>query len=680
LKLEKEKPVVLSADDDPNAHILLKRAFAKAGIDAVLMLVSDGSELIDYLAGEGKFADRAGFPLPDLLLLDLKMPRISGFGALEYIRSETRFKELQVIVFSTSNQECDIKKAYALGCNCYFVKPCQFEELVRLMRQINTTFLRKEEPAGKSCEKLTSSFYRDACPAERTDLPMKRSATSQKNFAASPEMFKSLVEQVKDYAIFMLDMEGRILTWNEGARRVKGYETSEIIGKPFSVLYPGGDVEANKPQFELRMAREMGRYEEQGWRVRKDGARFWANVIITPLRAPDGSFVGYATITRDMTQAKLQEESFQRLLESEERFRLLVEQVKDYAIFMLDPKGFVISWNQGAKRIKGYNSDEIIGKHFSIFYTPDAIASDHPAKELAIAIREGRYEEEGWRVRKDGTRFWANVVITALWDKRGNLNGFAKVTRDLTQRKFQEDSLRQKTDALESFAHTLSHDLRAPLRALSSFAEILREDFEKLPQPERELYLDKIIKSAQSMNQLVDDVLKLSQVTLAAAPEQTVSLSEILDETLALLEVQIKETGAQIKIQTPLPYIKANRTLMVQVFTNLLSNSLKFTRPRQKPKVEISVLEEKAVCRIRFKDDGIGIPEKFLSSIFNVFERGSAAPETGGSGVGLAIVKSAVERIGGNISVRSRENEGSEFTLRLPCDGFAMVEQSPRAD
>ena len=249
------------------------------------------------------------------------------------------------------------------------------------------------------------------------------------------ELHRLLVESVDDYAIFALDPDGFILSWNAGAQRFKGYTADEIIGKHFSIFYPPEKIAEGFPDYELREAARVGRFEDEGWRVRKDGTRFWANVVITALRDPSGRLVGYAKVTRDLTERRLAEDA---LRESEERFRLIVQNVKDYAIFMLDPTGHVTTWNEGAQRIKGYTADEIIGQHFSVFYPPDVAASGHPQHELDIAKQKGVYEEEGWRVRKDGSRFWANVVITALRREDGSLLGFAKVTRDLTERRASE--------------------------------------------------------------------------------------------------------------------------------------------------------------------------------------------------------------------------------------------------
>ncbi|MET0250909.1 MAG: PAS domain S-box protein, partial [Novosphingobium sp.] len=247
-----------------------------------------------------------------------------------------------------------------------------------------------------------------------------------------------LVQSVIDYAIYMLDPQGNVVSWNAGAQRFKGYRAEEIIGQHFSRFYPAEDRADGVPERALRTALGEGRFEAEGWRVRKDGTRFWASVVIDPIRDEEGHHVGFAKVTRDLTERKQAEEALRR---SEERFRLLVQSVTDYAIYMLDPDGLVTSWNAGAERFKGYRAEEIIGRHFSQFYLDEDRAAGVPARALATALNEGRFEAEGWRRRKDGTRFWASVVIDPVRDPAGTLIGFAKITRDLTERKLAREAL-----------------------------------------------------------------------------------------------------------------------------------------------------------------------------------------------------------------------------------------------
>ena len=304
------------------------------------------------------------------------------------------------------------------------------------------------------------------------------SGTTVKELRPSEEPFHHLVDAVIDYAIYMLDPDGRVTTWNAGARRAKGYTAEEIIGRHFSVFYTAADRAAGKPERILEAVRQSGHYVEEGWRVRKDGTEFWANVSITLLRDDEGNVRGFAKVTRDLTERNLTEEELRR---AEERFRLLVDSVEDYAIYMLDPAGTVTSWNRGAERMKGYRADEIIGQPFSVFFPEEDVQNGKPTRELEAARTDGRAEDEGWRVRKDGTRFWAMATLTALRDAHGEQVGFAKVTRDLTARREAEDRSREllREHAARSAAEQAAQQIRESEerhRALSQRLEVVFEN------------------------------------------------------------------------------------------------------------------------------------------------------------------------------------------------------------
>jgi PAS domain S-box-containing protein len=259
-----------------------------------------------------------------------------------------------------------------------------------------------------------------------------------------PEFFRLLVDCVKDYAIFMINPSGEVLSWNRGAELLKGYQASDIVGRSIARFYTEEDRHAGKPRRLLHIAATEGRVEDEGWRVRKDGTRFWANAVITALYNADGRLRGYAEVTRDVSERRRADEALKL---TEEKFRVLVERVKDYAILMLDPLGRITSWNEGAARIKGYRAEEVLGQHFSRFYPREDVLLGKPERHLQVAAAEGRCEAEGWRVRKDGARFWANVVITALKDDAGRLIGFSKVTRDFTERKRADQKFRALLEA-----------------------------------------------------------------------------------------------------------------------------------------------------------------------------------------------------------------------------------------
>jgi PAS domain S-box-containing protein len=380
--------------DDSRANLLSLRVILEhLGLN--LVEARSGEEAIGLLQKQ-EFA---------VVLLDVLMPGISGLETASLIRSECRFPHTPIIFLTASDiDRSQTEEAYRLGAVDFLVKPVLPVALQAKVRSFVELFQDKQ----------------------RT----KREA----------DQLRLLVHGTTEYAIFMLDPEGRVLTWNAGAERFKGYKAEEIIGQHFTKFYPQEAIDRGWPAHELKVATAEGRFEDEGWRIRKDGSRFWANVVITALRDEQGQLRGFSKVTRDLTERKKAEELLRR---SEEKFRLLVEGANDYAIFLLDPQGNIASWNAGAERIKGYEAGEIIGQHFSKFYPQEAIDRGWPAHELKVATAEGRFEDEGWRVRKDGTQFWANVVITALHDDAGNFRGFSKITRDMTERKKAEENDRR---------------------------------------------------------------------------------------------------------------------------------------------------------------------------------------------------------------------------------------------
>ena len=481
------------------------------------------------------------------------------------------------------------------------------------------------------------------------------------------EAYRLLVTSILDYAIFMLDPQGRVVSWNKGAQRIKGYKADEILGKHFSVFYPPNDVASHRPQFELKVAERDGCYEENGWRIRKDGSMFWANVVITAVRDGKGDLVGFAKVTRDLTDRKHAEEA---LRQSEERYRLLVESVKDYAIFMLDPQGRVVSWNEGAQRIKGYKASEIIGEHFSTFYTAPDRARGHPAEELRIAMREGAYEEEGPRVRKDGTTFWASVVITALYGANGEHRGFAKVTRDLTTRREAEERIRRQAQEyqdlsreMESFSYTVAHDLRAPLRAVIHLADILVQD-EDMPAPERKELLRTLRQSAERMGQLVEDLLNLSRAhkgTFEAAP---IDLSALAREVVDNLPSPPRREGVDVRIH-PGMRAQGDARLVRIVLENLLGNAFKFTRRTQAPTIEVGATEQDGREVFFVRDNGVGFDPAAASTLFRPFQRLHPANDYEGTGIGLATVQRVVRRHGGEAWATAAPGQGATFFFTL---------------
>ena len=516
----------------------------------------------------------------------------------------------------------------------------------------------------------------------------------------SQERFRLLVESVRDYAIFMLDRHGNVLTWNAGAERFKGYRADEIIGCHFSRFYPPEALARGLPAEELDVAARDGSFEDEGWRVRKDGSLFWANVVITAMRDETGELIGYAKVTRDLTQRRNHEEAL-RL--SEERFRLMIEGVADYAIFMLDVNGRVATWNVGAQRIKGYTADDIVGQHFSIFYPQDAKDSGWPEHELREATATGRFVDTGWRLRKDGSAFWANVTITAMRDESGRLLGFAKLTRDMTESKRVEAIVtanQQREEILDAersarmaaqratrlkdeFLATLSHELRTPLSAILGWTQILLKGLSATPEDQRRA-IEVIDRNARAQVQLIDDLLDLSRIMTGKLRLDLQQVS-MLDVVQAAVDSATPAAAAKnIRLRSLLDpsrmVVNGDAGRLQQVVWNLLTNAVKFT-----PKGgQIQVLLQRVNSHVELSvaDNGIGIPDGFIGQVFDRFSQrdGSTTRAHGGLGLGLAICKQLVELHGGVIRASSPgEGQGSTFFVELPLSILQVEAERARA-
>ncbi|MDB5193722.1 MAG: histidine kinase [Segetibacter sp.] len=531
---------------------------------------------------------------------------------------------------------------------------------------LSANFEEKNVLRGYNC------ILRDISERKQLDLDLRK----------SEERYRLMVEGVQDYGIFMLDPKGNILTWNEGAKRTKGYNQNEIIGKHFSIFYTLQDIEDGKPPRELLIASTTGKYEEEAWRVKKNGSVFWANVVITALYNETNILVGFSKVTRDLTVRKENEEL---LRQSEERYRLLVEQVTDYGIFMLDEKGRIISWNEGAKKIKGYAAEEIIGKYFSIFYPEEDILNGKPAYELKVAMEVGKYEEEGWRIKKDGTLFWANVVITAVYNHDNILIGFSKVTRDLTERKASERELRDSYDRyrnlaeelkitnkflsnaneeLEQFTSIVSHDLQEPVRTIRSFLQLIEIKMHEGQEVDLKTYIAKAIKASNRMKELIQNVLDYSQLAKVEIKREPVNVEELLSETLQNIKTSADAAGASIAVESEVETVYGDRVQLVQLLQNLVSNAVKFTNGN-KPEVTIKSTLENGQVKFAVSDNGIGISESNVTKIFEIFRRLNSPKAYPGTGIGLAICKKIVDRHKGKIWTVSELGKGTTFYFTI---------------
>lgn len=507
----------------------------------------------------------------------------------------------------------------------------------------------------------------------------------------SERRFRLMIDAVKDYALFMLDTTGRVASWNAGAERIKQYRAEEIIGSHFSRFYPPEDVQSGKPEWELKAAIKDGRVEDEGWRVRKDGSRFWANVVITAIRDEAGRLLGFAKVTRDVSERK---KALEQLRVSEERFRLLIQGVKDYAIFMLTPEGRVASWNTGAQRINGYAPDEILGKSIAVFYPPEVVAAGKIERELVLAEKEGSFEEEGIRVRKDGSRFFADVILTAIKDDAGKLLGFAKVTRDITERKKAEQALRESNEELErrvqertaelekanrlkdNFLATLSHELRTPLTPMLGWARMIRSGQLDTAGVDRGIQV--IERNVQLQTRIIEDLLDISRIVAGKLQIESkpVGLAQIIEAAMEVVRTsaEAKSIGFEFKMLGSVGPILGDPARLQQVVWNLLSNAIRFTPNHGKVTVELRKAGGQAELRII--DSGEGISAEYLPHVFERFSQADSSSRRrhGGLGIGLSIVKHLVEQHGGTVEASSPGlGKGATFTVRFPVSNQVLV-------
>ena len=490
--------------------------------------------------------------------------------------------------------------------------------------------------------------------------------------------FELLVDAITDYAVYLLDEDGYVASWNRGAQRFKGYTPQEIIGQHFSVFYTPEDLATGLPARALKTAAEDGRFEQEGWRVRKDGTRFWTSVVIDPVRDESGVLIGYAKVTRDITD-KLEAE--RRLRESEQRFRLLVQGVRDYAIYLLDPDGHVTNWNAGAALIKGYNADEIIGHHFSRFYTPEDRAAGEPARALATALREGKNENEAWRVRKDGTHFRAGVLIDPIYDDAGTLIGFAKITRDLTERwKAQQEmhtarealAQAQKMEAIGRLTGGVAHDFNNLLTVIRASADLLARS--ELSEEKRQRYVQAIAETAERAALLTGQLLAFARRQPLKPERFDVAarlggMGQIIHTTLGspiqvsyLIEADVGAVDADPnQFETAVLNMAINARDAMPEGGTLRISAKRVTRV---PAIRSHAAVKGSFVAVSVEDSGTGIDQDTLNRIFEPFFTTKEINK--GTGLGLSQVYGFAKQSGGEISVESELGKGSSFTLFLP--------------
>ena len=485
--------------------------------------------------------------------------------------------------------------------------------------------------------------------------------------------FELLVNAVTDYAIYMIDANGRVATWNSGARRFKGYEAEEIIGEHFSRFYTPEDRAAGLPERGLATAAGEGKFEAEGWRVRKDGSRFWASVVIDPIRGDDGALLGFAKITRDISERRAAE---QALFASEQRFRLLVDGVRDCAIYMLDEHGYVSNWNPGAEAIKGYAAEEIVGQHFSRFYTPEDRAAGEPARALATALNEGKYEKEAWRLRKDGTRFWASVLIDPVYDDDGTFIGFAKITRDMTERRKQELELEeartavfqaQKLQALGELTGGIAHDFNNLMTVIRGSADLLRRG--ELGPEKSKRYLDAIIETSDRAATLTSHLLAFSRrqplkPLVIDVNVRLDAIGEVLSRTLES-QIEVKLDLADDLWPSEVDPAELETALLNAAFNarDAMPGGGRLTLSTSNVPGNVPGDDGDFIC-IALADTGQGMPAEVLERVFEPFF--TTKPIGKGTGLGLSQIHGFAAQSGGRAEIDTRAGEGTTLRIFLP--------------
>jgi PAS domain S-box-containing protein len=501
---------------------------------------------------------------------------------------------------------------------------------------------------------------------------------TERDLLESERNFRLLVEGIIDYAIFMLDPQGRVTNWNAGAERIKGYKASEIVGKHFSVFYTPEDLAVDLPHRALETARNEKHFLAEGWRVRKDGSRFFASVVIDPIYE-NGRLIGFAKITRDITE---RQNAISELSKSESQFKTLVGGVTDYALYMLDPRGIVSNWNIGGQRIKGYTAEEIVGQHFSRFYTPADQAAGKPARALKIALENGRYDEEGWRVRKDGSFFWASVVIDPIRHDAGELIGFAKITRDITERKEAQDKLlqvqrqlaeSQKLDALGQLTGGVAHDFNNLLMVIMAGTQVIK----------KEVTSTRSVRALQSIETASQRAASLTRQLLTFARRQsvqpqTIRLAERFDTLRDVLRVGLGSTiEFSIEVEDGVWNVVVDPSEFETALLNLVVNARDALPDGGSIIVRAANNSDKNHVEISVEDSGVGIPDDIAAKVFDPFFTTKSVGK--GTGLGLSQVHGFAHQAGGSVVLKSILGKGTKITICLPRGPADLVSEDAPA-
>jgi len=534
-----------------------------------------------------------------------------------------------------------------------------------IVELVENTIFKWLAMRGKCLASPVDMGSETVCTAKDKDVRLPLHPTGS---PAAVERFRELFQLASD-AMLLADGSGRILLANGQADKLFGYTRDELLGQSVDLLLPPrlrGRHHDHRAAYNTNPhPRPMGSALSL-FAIRKDGTEFPAEISLSPVPDSDGSLV-IAAIYNITERYRLKE----ALQLSEERFRLLVEAVQEYAIFMLDAEGRVETWTSAAERLIGYSATEVIGRHFSLFYPEEQIADGAPMRVLLAAVRDGHYREEGLRLRKDGSRFEAEVTVTPLWDEQGRVRGFAKVARDVTARKAAESererliaALEEKNVALERFSYTASHDLKGPLFTMRAYLDQLAKSVDEGDAPRFRADLARIVRASERMHHFLDDLLELSRKGSIVGPREEVSLREVAQEATEILGGLLRARAVAVHISEDLPVVHADRRRLLEVLQNLMENSSKFMGGQPSPLIEVGTRANDKDRVFFVRDNGIGIPSEDQARVFGLFQRLSTTAE--GSGVGLALVRSIIEAHGGRIWVESSGlGAGSTFCFTL---------------
>ena len=638
---------ILMLEDRPEDAVLIKEELRRGGLRFLFLRVETKSDFLEQITRRK----------PDIILSDHGLPAFDGLSALRLAKE--RCPDVPFVFVTGALGEEFAIRSFEAGAADYVLK--------------------------HHLSDLVPTVERALQAAEQN----RRHRAHDEELRRNEESYRLLVDGVRDYALYMLDAEGRIATWNSGAERITGYTAEDAIGKTTDIILLPEDVASGKARRAREIATRTGRYEEQGWRRRKDGTRYWAALVLTAIRDRSGKLLGFAKVSHDMTEQKRFEEA---LRESEGRTRSILESALD-AIIVMDGNGVIHEWNPAAEQMFGYSREQAVGKPVVDLIIPPYLRERHLTGFARYAV-DGygpmlNQRLETVAVRADGTEFPVELAITPT--KPNGSTMFTGYISDITERKRAEEQVKQlnaeleqrvqkrtqqlalANKELEAFSYSVSHDLRAPLRHINGFVEILQSTAGDALDAESRGFLDTIADSARQMGKLIDDLLAFSRMGRTELRFAPVKLDDIVAESVRELRQECEGRDIRWNFH-PLPEVRGDPAMLRQVFINLLANAVKYTRTRVPAEIEVSAAETADEYILSVRDNGVGFDNAYAHKLFGVFQRLHPAHEFEGTGIGLAIVRRVVARHGGRVWAEGKMDEGAAFHFSLPKNAAMTTE------